>query len=177
MDLSVQQVAKKQLESAIFMYAYDFDEIAVHTVSASAFELLTERLKQGTIISGLDTDLRKKYIRALKTPNNFFKHGQINYKNVDYIKYEPTSLDHLIMLACQANISGPTDHRMQCSFLYMLHYSYKHRDVLSGEYIITIQKVLEKQDSLEALGDMSKKKTLQKYLNLITNWRMPSYEK
>lgn len=41
LKLTIEDVALKQLESAIWMHAYDFNETALHTIAA-AHELVTK---------------------------------------------------------------------------------------------------------------------------------------
>ena len=154
------------------MYAFDFDEVAVHTVAATAFELLTKRLGQGNYVTGLDEKLKKVYIKALNAPNNFFKHGEIGHKPVASIEYRPEMVEHILMLASEANIRGPKEYRLQCAYLFLIHYSFKHQNVFSKEHI---DKVKQAVNELNVLGDISNKDTLKKLLNLIKNWRMPNH--
>lgn len=78
--LDINSVAVKQLESAIWMYAYDFDEVAVHTIAAAALELYSDRLGLSDFKKSLENDIKPEKVKEFHSlwnkPYNFFKHGQ-----------------------------------------------------------------------------------------------------
>src|SRR5690606_665072 len=108
--LSINDIAVKQLESAVWMYAYDYDEIAVHTIAGAAFELYTTRLK----ILNFDEDLKqilkddkfKEFKSLWNRPYNIFKHGEYKHNPVDEFVYNEDTASWLIFIACEANLLG-----------------------------------------------------------------------
>lgn len=64
--LDINSVAVKQLESAIWMYAFDYDEVAVHTIAGAAFEIYSKRLG----LSSFKEDV-KNILSPKKMKNSF----------------------------------------------------------------------------------------------------------
>jgi len=131
--LDINSVAVKQLESAIWMYAYDYDEVAVHTVAGAAFEIYTRRLKLSTYKEDI-----KKYIKPEKTkdftslinkPYNFFKHGEHKHKELDYIEYDEEAVEMIIYLAAEANLLGDEKYKLSCAIIYRNFFAMKHPEL------------------------------------------------
>lgn len=134
--LDINSVATKQLESAIWMYAYDYDEVAVHTIASAAFEIYTKRL-------GLSTfkDDVKKYIKPEKAndfislwnkPYNFFKHGEHQYRQLDYIEYNEETVELIIYLAAKANLKDDEKFRLSCANVFCYFYSLQHPELFDA---------------------------------------------
>jgi len=79
--LSKTEVGKRQLDSAIRMFFFDFDPVSTHTVTAAAYDVIRGLCHyQGKKISVKDSQLikeedRGEYIKKVNIPQNFFKHS------------------------------------------------------------------------------------------------------
>ena len=79
--LSKTEVGKRQLDSAIRMFFFDFDPVSTHTVTAAAYDVIRGLCHyQGKNISVKDSQLikeedRGEYIKKVNIPQNFFKHS------------------------------------------------------------------------------------------------------
>lgn len=128
--LSVNDVAAKQLESGIWMYAYDYDEVAVHTIAGAAFELYVKRLNLSSFESDLmqESDGRtlQDFYKKWNLPYNFFKHGEHGRKKIEAIEYESTSAEYLLYFAAEANLAGPAEYRLSSAEVYKFFFILAH---------------------------------------------------
>lgn len=168
--LDVQSVAVKQLESAIWMYAYDYDEVAVHTIASAAFELFTKRLQQETILDDIRKRLKdkayKEFIATWNKPYNYFKHGSFNHKPLDYIEYDESQVEYIIYLSAGANLMGPDKFQLSCSKIFITHFNVKHADALKDDMTKSKISELQKTHNL-SLAELSSKETLRIWLKTI----------
>lgn len=121
--LTIEEVALKQLESAIWMYAYDFDEAAVHTIAAAAYELLTKRLNLGDFekqfADHIPESERGEFWSKFNEPYNFFKHGSSRHKQMETLTYRPESVELVLMAACYANTHMDKNKQLACAHAFM----------------------------------------------------------
>lgn len=167
--LSIQDVAAKQLESAIWMFAYDYDEVAVHTIAAAAFELLTERLKIINIKEYMKKSIKpekhKEFIALWNKPYNFFKHGEHNYESLDELTYNEDSVQLLLYIASEANLIGIEEYRLKSARVFKLFFLMNNIEMVEPD-------VYEKfyKDAIKKLNyspeQMKSKETLKLMLEL-----------
>jgi hypothetical protein len=73
--------ARRQLKTAIKLWFEDGDPVAVHTLIAAAYEILDTLAQRSSAVDLLyapniiNDDHRIKWLRAIKSPANFFKHA------------------------------------------------------------------------------------------------------
>jgi hypothetical protein len=136
--LDINSVAVKQLESAIWMYAYDYDEVAVHTIAGAAFEIYTKRLG----LTSFEEDI-KKYVKPEKArefislwnkPYNYFKHGEHKRQKLDYIDYSEDTVEVLILLACEGNLKGSAKYRLSAANAYRIYFALKYPEVFEKNF-------------------------------------------
>lgn len=167
--LDINSVAVKQLESAIWMYAYDFDEVAVHTVASAALELYSDRLGLSTFKSDTEKHIKPEKIKDFHSlwnrPYNFFKHGSHKHKPLDELVYNPDSVEIIIYLAAEANLAGEVKFRLNCSQVYRHFYLIKYPELFNTTYY---KDVIEKR--MTELGidkeTITSKETLRLWLDL-----------
>ena len=166
--LDINTVAVKQLESAIWMFAYNYDEVAVHTVAGAAFEIYTKRLE----LSSFNEDI-KKYIKPEKAkdfislwnkPYNYFKHGEHQHKKIEIIEYDEETVELIIYLAAEANLKGDERYRLSCANIYRVHYAIKNPEFFEDAfYKRHFQNELKRLDISEEL--IKSKDSLRVWLN------------
>jgi hypothetical protein len=134
MKLTKEEVAARQLQSAIWMYAYDFDEVAVHTIAAAAAELYTQSLGMGNYKKETEKRLklekRKDFWDAVNKPNNFFKHGG---KKGEALNYNPQQVDLLLFTAVEANLAGAGKYTLDSARSYLIYFFVKYPDILADD--------------------------------------------
>lgn len=167
--LNIQSVAVKQLESAIWMYAYDYDEVAVHTIAGAAFELYTTRLAKLSFMNEMKKTLEREKFNDFKKvwnkPYNFFKHGSSSHEKIDEIVYDELLVEPLIYMSCVANMQGDEAFRLNCSMIFMNYFHTKHAEWFNDtEQLDAIKKVEETGLTKE---EIISKKTLQVWLKMI----------
>jgi hypothetical protein len=100
-------VAKKQLETAIYLYFHYGDPISIHTLTAAAYNIVRDICKKTglppVLIKGLLIDLvkqekKKEFISILNKAENYFKHADKNHK--DTLTFNPGQTELLIYDAC-----------------------------------------------------------------------------
>lgn len=169
-SMTIEDVALKQLESAIWMYAYDFDETATHTVAAAAYELLTKRLGQGDFeeqfSKNIPSDKKGQFWSKFNEPYNFFKHGANQRKNIELLEYDPGSLEIVLMAACYANQRMPATRQLVCGHWFMAFFAIKRPGwFVQGQFAQSISELREKAQS--AGVDVGDKKFLVRLLGEI----------
>lgn len=121
--LTIEEVALKQLESAIWMYAYDFDETAVHTIAAAAYELLAKRLNLGDFETQFAKEIpesrKGEFWSKFNEPYNFFKHGSNRHKPMETLTYSSDSVELVLMAACYANTHMGKNKQLACAHAFM----------------------------------------------------------
>lgn len=167
--LDIHAVAVKQLESAIWMYAYNYDEVAVHTIAGAAYELYTKRLELNTLIKDLAIYIKQEKVEEfyslLNMPYNYFKHGEHKYKQLEYLEYDEESVELLIYMSCAANLKGPTEYRINCANTFMFFYFIKHPDLFEDSYRQKILNNLLETTTL-SMDDLKDKSALRTWLNI-----------
>jgi len=170
--LDIYSVAVKQLESAIWMFAYNYDEVAVHTIAGAAFELYTKRLGLSSFENDIEKYIKQDKIgqfRALwNKPYNYFKHGEHRHKRLDYIIYDEESVEILIYLATEANLIGPEEFRLNCAVVYKLFFYYK-RPELFNETFYKEHFLKPAEDNGISIDVVRDKTTLQAWLDSKAN--------
>ena len=77
--ISKVEAARRQLDVAIQLYFQDGDEVAIHTLAAAAFELVTSlRVHAGEpddLLEQIIPERRAEFLRMWRRPQNFFKHA------------------------------------------------------------------------------------------------------
>jgi len=168
--LRVSDVAVKQLESAVWMFAFNYDEVAVHTIAASAFELYTKRLKlldfEKTMKDGLRPEVYTEFIRKWDKPYNFFKHGEHMWEKLDEIDYDEETVDLLIYFACEANLMGPEEYRLKCAEIYRLFFIIKNPQLIDKKVFDNTFVEAAKNAGM-TIDELRTKKSLQQALRLI----------
>lgn len=168
--LSIQAVAAKQLESAIWMYASNFDEVAVHTIAGAAFEIYTKRLRLVNFKSSMQQVLKperyKEFIDLWNKPYNFFKHGEYKKNPIDEYIYEDESVDFLLYFACEANIAGDEKYRLRSALVFKNYFIIKNPSLLEPKIFNDTYKKNADDNGL-SLEDLKKKETLLKMLKLL----------
>lgn len=166
--LKIHDIAVKQLESAIWMYAYNYDEVSVHTIAGAAFELYSLRLGLSDFKENIQQYIKpekyKDFIRLWNKPYNFFKHGEYDYDPVDEIIYDEDAVELLILLAAEANLNGPQKYQLSCARTYKIYFLIKYPELLNNnseirslldsakEFKITVED-LKKKESLRIMLD------------------------
>jgi hypothetical protein len=81
-DITKEEAARRQLETAIALFFCENDEISVHVLASSAAQILTDVCKAKNIVSFRDTfvdHIKPQYrswaVPKLKEAYNFFKHA------------------------------------------------------------------------------------------------------
>lgn len=157
--LDIQTVAVKQLESAIWMYAYNYDEVAVHTIASAAFELYSKRLRLSNFKREVQRFIKKEkqkdFFSLWNRPYNFFKHGEHLNKPLEFIEYDEEAVELPLYLAAEANLLGPEEYRLNCARVYKYYYYLKHPEIFETDFYDEhfLEPVLEAGISLETLKD------------------------
>lgn len=170
--LDVNSVAAKQLESAIWMYAYDYDEVAVHTVAGAAFEIYTKRLGQSSFSKDVEKYIKpekiKEFIGLWNKPYNFFKHGEHEHKELDYIEYDEESVEAIIYLTAESNLVGDEEFRLSCARVFQFFYLMKHPEQFDARFYH--EYCLKQMATLNLNHEVIKsKETLRVWLNGMGN--------
>jgi hypothetical protein len=166
--LDIQTVAIKQLESSIWMYAYNYDEVAVHTIAGAAFELYTKRLGQSAfnedVKKYLKPDKHKEFFSLWNKYYNYFKHGEHQNEPIETLDYDEEVVELLIYYAAEGNLAGPEKYRLSCALMFRYFFMVRHPDLLqAGAYEELIEKPFKKAKlSLEIAKD---KETLRAWLD------------
>jgi hypothetical protein len=170
MKMNVEEVAAKLLESAIWMYAYDYDETAVHLVAAASFEQYTKRLDLGSMRKELEEIVgkdKKKFWSQFNKTYTFFKHGEYRRKPLEEIDYNPVEVEDIILMACEANLTKESKYKLECAVLFTLYMALKRPDLFKDEFKKFAE---ESKKDLGALGIKEvNRKTLEYMLNTIKN--------
>ncbi len=149
-----EKVAALQLESAIWMYAYDFDEIAVHTVAAAAFELYVQRLELGNFKKEINKRIvkgKEKYFwNRFNKANNYFKHGG---RNDEKLTYYPDSVEYLLLASCEANIMMDDKlYKVASADSFLLYFILKHPNTINNDNLKIPLKKLNKEAKSKGLN-------------------------
>ncbi len=96
--------ARRQLQTAIYLFYHEKDIIAIHTLAAAAYEILEDIAKQQGILGSSfqrfieslnsNSELRKEFIIAWRKPQNFFKHADKDSEEI--IKLNPKQAQLII---------------------------------------------------------------------------------
>jgi len=168
--LNVNEVAVKQLESAIWMYAYNNDEVAVHTIAAAAFELLTRRLKLINFMNDMKKSIKpektKEFMLLWNKPYNFFKHGEHARKAIDEIVYDDGTVELILYIAAEANLKGPDEYRLKCSLIYKTYFILNNPQLIDSEIYKAVYAVPREKVSLSD-EQLKSKETLRLMLDTI----------
>jgi len=167
--LSINDVAVKQLESAIWMYAYGYDEVAVHTIAGAAFELYTKRLKlidfKSSMLAVLKPDKYKEFIDLWNRPYNFFKHGEFKKTPIDEFIYEEETVEMLIYFASEANLLGADEYQLKCSQIFKAYFIINHPEMIDAEIYKGVYEKNAEQAGL-SIEKLKTKESLRTMLNI-----------
>jgi len=108
--------ARRQLETAALLYFNDLDLVSVHALAAAAYEVVETIAKkrgrstliQRSLLDFLTDDLVKEARKAIRSPQNFFKHAD---KDPDeQFELDPAFTEYLMLdaMATYAQITGET---------------------------------------------------------------------
>lgn len=92
--------AKRQLETAIRLYFNSADTVSIHTLACAAHEILANINKKQCgfpmIVSAaaVKKEYQKEFMRAIRTPQNFFKHADNDSEKT--IVFRPEVTQHFI---------------------------------------------------------------------------------
>lgn len=132
--ISRQEVAARQLDAAIHLFAEDYDVVIVHTIASAAFQLYVLKLKEGGVKQAIEEHLQKgqeqQFWHIVNRPYNFFKHGEYNYKPLESIDYDPNSIDFLLLAASDANRESEKQYRLRSALIYKAYASFCHPEIL-----------------------------------------------
>lgn len=100
--LTKQEVARRQLETAIDLLLTDGDLIAIHVLSSAAHDVIEGVARKRKILTGFEANvlrypkhLRDAYRATIKRPFNFMKHGGGDDELADFVP-ETVNL-HLVL--------------------------------------------------------------------------------
>lgn len=165
----VEDVAVLNLISAIWMYAYDYDEPAVHLVAHSSFELITERLSWGNFDEVLKEHIREDKINEFKKiinkPNNFFKHGSHGYKPMQEFEFDTLQTEYLLIQACTYIQAAPKQYQnIPATKSFIAYYSICNPELFTKDgHGLKQQELIEKHNI--KIDKDNPKKLLQNFLD------------
>jgi hypothetical protein len=100
MKITKLDAARRQLNSAIALYFDEGDEISIHTLVGAAHILITDLFsaaKQGSLIHRyIRQEKRKQFEKAIRRPQNFFKHADNDPD--DILDFDPHATELLLFL-------------------------------------------------------------------------------
>lgn len=97
------EAAGRQLRQAVLLFFQHGDDVSIHTISAAAYEVLIDLCKIKGIPRELEdswileeTGVKSKVIKAMREPQNFFKHANKDPGGV--VQFHPLLSACLIMM-------------------------------------------------------------------------------
>jgi hypothetical protein len=114
MIISKLDAARRQLETAALLYFNDRDVVSVHTLAAAAYEIVEpiaqkrgrSTLVQSSLLNLLPENLANEVRRAMRTPQNFFKHADRDPDATLELEPDFTELLLLDAMVTYAQITG-----------------------------------------------------------------------
>jgi hypothetical protein len=115
--------ARRQLETAIELYFADRDPVAVHTLAAAAFEVLTDlRTEAGQpdeMMELIVTERRREVRDKLREAQNFFKHADRDGDAA--LDFDPATTELFLFLSTQRHAAlAKNTLAMQCMYWWFL---------------------------------------------------------
>jgi hypothetical protein len=106
--------ARRQLETAAILYFNELDLVSVHALAAAAYEVVETIAKkrgrstliQRSLLDFLTDDLVKEARKAIRSPQNFFKHAD---KDLDeQLELDPAFTEYIMLdaMVTYAQITG-----------------------------------------------------------------------
>lgn len=110
------EAARRQLETSALLYFNDLDLVSVHALAAAAYEVVETIAKkrgrstiiQRSILDFLTDDLVKEVRKAIRSPQNFFKHADKD--SGEQFEFDPAFTEYLMLdaMVTYAQITGET---------------------------------------------------------------------
>ncbi|MEW6353420.1 MAG: hypothetical protein AB1469_03850 [Pseudomonadota bacterium] len=98
------EAARRQLRTAIELWFHDGDSVSIHTLSASAYQIIHDlnRRKKGPGLlldsKFIKEEYRKEFVSDIKHASNFMKHADRGRSGIaSSLEFRPESNDHFIM--------------------------------------------------------------------------------
>lgn len=138
------EVVVRQIETALFLFFYEKDEVSTHTLTMAGYNILRDlckdvtnvvpfykplkseklnEVKDGTFLSTIKEKYRKEILKRLNEPENFFKHADKDGDQILNFNPESTILflhDSVRML--KSNFSIETFLMFAFRSWFMTHY-------------------------------------------------------
>lgn len=98
------EAAERQLDQAIRLFFAREDQVSIHTLATSAYQIITDICKHKGIKREIEDSeileefgIKKEVIVSIREPQNFFKHADINYNK--QVRLNPM-LSVVFMMSC-----------------------------------------------------------------------------
>jgi hypothetical protein len=140
--------SRRQLETAINLFFYERDVVSIHTLSAAAFNILSDigrhkgidkKTVRGWVLEQVKADRRKFLLGKLKEAENFFKHAD---RDADaFLSFNPGQTEFIIW-DCIITYQTMTGESTPLFKIFHLWYALQHREFfdLSDEQKIQFDK-------------------------------------
>jgi len=105
--ISKLEAARRQLESAIFLYFEEKAPVSIHTLTAAAYNILRDisakrnlspMMVKGFFLQCIKQEYKKEMWDEIIDAENFFKHADKDHERI--MKFNPAKTDILIIDAC-----------------------------------------------------------------------------
>src|SRR2546426_4220895 len=102
------QAVRRQLETALRLYAEDGDAVAIHTLTAAAYDVLrhvsasrggSPMWLKDSLVQTLKPEYQRLMIENLNRAQNFFKHADRDAETT--LEFNPAQTEALLADACQ----------------------------------------------------------------------------
>jgi hypothetical protein len=146
--ISKLEAARRQLDSAIFLYFEENDPVSIHTLTAAAYNILRDisakrdlspMMVKGFFLQCIKPEYKIEMSVEINDAENFFKHANRDPERI--MKFNPAKTDILIMDAC-LRYHEITSERHPRFFLFHIWYmlNFPHHFILTPE----IEEYMEK---------------------------------
>jgi hypothetical protein len=150
-DISKQEAAKRELETAIALYFCDDDAVSIHVLASAASQILYDVCQHRGVRSFRDTSLdyivenyHREWIKRTRQAFEYFKHARADAAE-ELARFHPNANDFVLFAACfdYANLYGLTDANpaIICYFGWflgtrpeMMREGFPHRDTIRGSF-------------------------------------------
>ena len=111
-EISKVEAASRQIDSAILLFFKSGDEVAIHTLTCAAYNLIRDLLRKqglpGTIIKDQIVTLtrpeyRKTWLRRINEAENFFKHADQDPDRI--LRFDSEITEMILFDACDSFLS------------------------------------------------------------------------
>jgi hypothetical protein len=138
MRISKGEAAQRQLDTAIGLYFAEGDPVAIHTLAAAAYELVTA-LREGEGITDEITDMiipgrQKEFRQVWNQAQNFFKHADRDSDAI--LEFDPAQTElRLFMASLRYDAVGT---RTESMIAFQIWFSMHNIDVMLDPAIQTV---------------------------------------